>query len=553
MRKQRRRLALGLATVAAGFLIGACADLDLGPLPDNAVRPGARGIVTETGPVLVLPSAIQPTVTPPSTTTATAPATHSDDRALLISVQDALLIALEHNTGLQVQRYNPLLSRTAEEQQKAVFEPGVNGQIAAGRTGTPAGGDVGSRSAPPHTGYANSAAGNVNVQQFFPTGTTVTAGGASTYSSSEFYSDTSTRLGVTVNQALLRGAGLKVNLASLRQAQLDTKISQYELRAVAESLVAQVEQTYWDYALAVRQIEIFQNSLKVAQQQLDQTNELIRVGKFAENERAAAESEVALRRVNLINAKANLETTRLTMLQLINPGKTDFWDREVTLKERPFIPQGTIEEVQAHVDVALARRPDLNQARLQIKRGDLQIIKTKNGLLPQMNLFVNLGKTGYSRAFGGTIPALNGPDYDALVGMQFDISPLNTAARASYRQSVLSKEQLMESLDNLTQLAQVDVRSAFIDVNRLRAQITATTATRVAQEATYHAEAEKFRVGKSTALLVAQTQRDLVQAQILEVQAIAGFLKSLVTLYQQDGSLLERRGIQAPGAMTALK
>ncbi|MEI8197582.1 MAG: TolC family protein, partial [Phycisphaerae bacterium] len=371
-----------------------------------------------------------------------------------------------------------------------------------------------------------------------------------TYSSNDAYSDTSTRLDVTVNQALLRGAGLNVNLATLRQAQLDTKISQYELRAVAESLVAQVELTYWDYALAQRQIEIYQTSLEVAQQQLDQTNELIRVGRIAENERAAAEAEVALRRENLINVKATLETTRLTLLQLLNPGKTNQWERDVTLKEKPFIPQGALEAVQAHVEVALARRPDLNQAKLHIQRGDLQIIKTKNGLLPQMNLFVTLGKTGYSRAFGGTIPALNGPDYDALVGMQFDISPLNTAARAAHRQSVLTKEQAQESLENLTLLAQVDVRSAYIEVNRLREQITATAATRTAQEATYRAEKEKFRVGKSTALLVATAQRDLVQAQINEVQAVTGFLKSLIALYHVEGSLLERRGIEAPGAQT---
>ena len=54
-------------------------------------------------------------------------------------------------------------------------------------------------------------------------------------------------------------------------------------------------------------------------------------------------------------------------------------------------------------------------------------------------------------------------------------------------------------------------------------------------------------MGKSTSFLVAQAQRDLLVSRIAEVRALAGYLKELVDLYRQDGSLLERRGIAAPG------
>jgi outer membrane protein TolC len=54
-------------------------------------------------------------------------------------------------------------------------------------------------------------------------------------------------------------------------------------------------------------------------------------------------------------------------------------------------------------------------------------------------------------------------------------------------------------------------------------------------------------VGKSTSFLVAQAQRDLLISRIAEVQALANYIKALINLYQKDGSLLERRGIAAPG------
>jgi len=119
-----------------------------------------------------------------------------------------------------------------------------------------------------------------------------------------------TRKGLSVTQALLNGAGLDVNLADLRQARISSRESAYELRGFAETLVSQVEQTYWDYALAERQIDIYIESLKLAQMQKGDTEEMIRIGYLPESELAAAQAEIALREEGLINARSTLEKTR---------------------------------------------------------------------------------------------------------------------------------------------------------------------------------------------------------------------------------------------------
>ena len=49
------------------------------------------------------------------------------------------------------------------------------------------------------------------------------------------------------------------------------------------------------------------------------------------------------------------------------------------------------------------------------------------------------------------------------------------------------------------------------------------------------------------ALLVARAQRDFVTSQITEIEAAITYLKALIELYRLEGSLLERRGITAPG------
>ncbi|NIS59484.1 MAG: TolC family protein [Proteobacteria bacterium] len=462
-----------------------------------------------------------------------------------VTIENAILLALENNRSLRVERINPSIQQTFEEEERAVFDPGISGGLFGSRERSE------TRSAT--TGEfsdttSNETAVDLGISQFFSTGTEVGVD----LSTERAWSDRerevhATRAGLTVTQALLRGIGPEANLANLRQAQLDTLASQYELRGFAESLVALVEETSWDYILAERQIEIVTVSLELAEQQLRETEERIKIGTVAEIERAAAQAEIALRRVNLINARNALATTRLRLLRLLNPPGPKLWDREIILRDRPVVPEVIMDEVESHVDVALRMRPDLNQARLEVQRGDLEIIKTKNGLLPVLDLFITLGKTGYADSFGDSVTDIDGKGYDISGGIGLAYPLRNREAKASHRRAILDRTQAVEAVDNLAQLVQVDVRAAYIEVQRAKEQVAATTASRKLEEEKLRAETEKFRVGRSTTLLVAGAQRDLVISQIAEVRAVADYLKALVNLYRLEGSLLERRGISAPG------
>jgi outer membrane protein TolC len=388
---------------------------------------------------------------------------------------------------------------------------------------------------------------DVEISKHMPSGTDISASLSTSRGWGDLYSDShATGIDVSITQALLAGRDPRANLASLRQAKLDVETSLYELRGFAESLVAQVETTYWDYALAKRQIEIYTGSLKLAEQQLSETQERVNVGKLAETELAAARAQVALRKEDLINARSQLEKIRLQLLRLLSPPGKTLWDREIILKNEPAVPDVKLTGVEEHVKVALLMRSDLNQARLSLRRGELEVVKTKNGLLPRLDLFITLGKTGYAESFYGSVDGFNRGSYNYSAGVSFEFPLGNRAAKARHRQAVLSRQQARESIENLQQLVQVDVRSAYIEVNRAKEQVSATAATRKLQEETLRTETEKFRVGKSTTFLVAQAQRDLVASQVSEVQAIVTYLKALVELFRLEGSLLERRGIEAP-------
>jgi len=478
-------------------------------------------------------------------TSAVAPIVLPTSGPLKVSVEEAILTTLERNQELRVQRLGPRLSRTGIEMERAAFDPTLTGNLSYSRGRTERDSDVTGKSI--GTTSKRTDAG-VGVSEFLPTGTNVAVDLSANRSWATGAGDQNTAgVGLSVTQALLRGFGLGVNLASLRQAQLDSSVSEYELRGYAEMLVARVEETYWDYALAQRQIEIFTDSLKIAQQQLGEVEERIKIGKLAEIERAAAQAEVALREEALINARSTLATTRLQMLRLLNAPGANLWNRDVVLQDQPSSVDVQLDDVESHVQIGLRMRPDQNQARLGIQRGDLELVKTRNGLLPRMDLFITLGRTGYADSFGGSVRSSDGHGYDGTIGVNFEYPLLNRAARARHERATVSLDQQQEALRNMEQLAQLDIRSAYIEVTRLKEQIVATAATRRLQEETVRSEIEKFRVGKSTTLLVARAQRDLLSARIDEIRAVMSHLKALVELYRLEGSLLERRGILAPG------
>ncbi len=454
-----------------------------------------------------------------------------------ISIENAVLMALENNRALQVQRFEPGIRRTFIDQERALFDPVLSGEITAGRERFDGPGYVDTR-----TGTTTGA--EASISGLLPTGTRLEAeASADRLDREELEKLYESRLGMTVTQAIMQGRGIAVNMASIRQATLDTRMSEYELVGFTQSLVAEVETTYWEYVLARQQVEIVEQSMALAEQQLEETRQRVRVGGIAETEMAAARAEVALRKEALINANSRVDSLKTRLIRLVDPKQYGSSDREIFPESRPEVPPDPLETLSTHIDTAMHIRPDILQAEIMIKRGDLEIVKTRNGLLPRMDLFVRLGKTGYADSFSGAVKDVDGDSYDVLGGIRASIPVSRLDAGARHRRALLSRQQREMAFENLKDLVCEDVELAYIDVRRSLQQVHATETTRRFQEEKLRAETAKFRVGKSTALLVAQAQRDLLESQVSEVEAITNYLKARIHFYLMEGSLLQRRGI----------
>lgn len=453
--------------------------------------------------------------------------------SLTITVDDAVILALRNNRALITEKLNPQIRDTYVSQEKSAFDPGMEGQISIAED-REIDGDVESRT--------KSTLGKILVSEALPLGTSFEMGmtvNRTRDASPEYTTETT----LTATQSLLQGFGYNVNRVMIRQAEIDSAISEFELRGFAESLISEVEDIYWDYVLAQNQVRIVEESLNLVQQEMDETKQRILVGTLAETELVAVEAEHALQLEALINACSNVDILRVKLLRLIHPELMIHTGSTITALSEPTVPPSPLEPLENHLELAFRLRPDLNQAMLQRQKGDIELIKTRNGLLPKLDLFIQLGRTGYADSFHDSIQT--GPDRtDSVeVGLTFDASLLNRSARSRQHRALLTQQQLRISLINMKDLVRQDVELAYIDVKRTRQQVDATAGTSRLQKEKLRVETAKFHAGKTTAYFVAQAHRDLLGSEVEEVRAIVNYLKACNHLYLMEGSLLERRGI----------
>jgi len=471
----------------------------------------------------------------------------AENGTIALSLEQAVFFSLQQNPELRVERYAPLIAGTFEKIERGRFDPELFSRLQYSEETA----NETSRS----TEERFSVEGDdiqaiAGLRQQYPSGTSVEASlGYGRSRSNRTPEQQDVRLGLSITQSLLRGYGAAANLVAVRQAQLETQASFYEFRGFVEALLAEVETAYWRYVLAMEGIAILEQSLGIAKKQLEEVEGQIEVGVIPRNVAAAAKAEVARRDQALLEGRSRLVERRLRLLRLLNVKDTTHFNVDITPTSQPRMATTPLGDLDERIELALLLRPDLNEAKLRQRSENLEIVRTRNGLLPKLDLFIDLGKTGYAETFRSAWSNIDEENYDLLVGMELSSSLGNRVAESKDLEARASRDQAKAAVENLINIIQLDVRLAANETERTRQQIAASAVTRKLEELTLKAEQERFSVGDTTSIMVVQAQRDLLASQLAEVEAIVAYRIAQVNLFLAEGSLLERRGIQLGNAL----
>jgi outer membrane protein TolC len=371
------------------------------------------------------------------------------DGKLMLSLQDAVELALENNLDIAVQRYYPWVADASILKAKAgapgYGTPGANFSSSTANLNSPSydpqfnsGVSITDNSVPVNnpfisgTGTAQLTALKSHSTQFtnqylqnFETGTNVTVNWNNTRSSSTstanfFNPAVQSTLSIGFSQSLLNGFGRTVNTRNLRIAKNNRRIADWAFALQAITDITNTITAYWELVYAQANVKVEEQAVTVSEKLYNDNKKQLGVGTMAPLDVTRAESELATDRQNLIVAQTVQLQDEQILLNAISkdPLAPNLLHVEIITTDQPKQPE-LIEAAsfEDSIKEAFAKRPDLQEQVLNMKNGDIDVEATRKALLPTATLsgqYTSLGLAGNSPIKGAAILASSGiPIVDA--------------------------------------------------------------------------------------------------------------------------------------------
>ena len=479
-----------------------------------------------------------------------AGAVRAQERPLLeLSLDEAVRRAMDNNLDIKVESYNPLSSAENVRSAQGYYDPLLTAYL-----------DKNSRTTPQSNAFSGGDKVETDGSTWnFGLGQAVSTGGSYSLTFNNNKTDTNSifttfnpsygsNLTLSARQPLLQNFRLDAPRRQVLVSKKNREISDVQFRQTVVNVLATVKAQYYELIFAIDNLDAARKSLSLAQKLLDENQIKVRVGTMAPLDVVQAQSEVAGREEGVIVAENDLRETEDTLKRSIFPGNDPaMWDLRIVPTDRPTADAYTV-NVEEATRKALEGRTDVQVARKNLERSDIDIKYAKSQLLPQLDLVGAYGGTGIGGTqlirdgFGGdiidTVPGgygdatsqVFGRDFpNWRIGFEVSYAIPNRSAKAQNAQARLAKEQALVSFQRLEMNVVSEVRTAARAVETNQKRVESSRAARVLQEQRLDAEEKKFAAGMSTNFFVTQAQRDLANAQVNEVRALADYRRSLVT------------------------
>jgi outer membrane protein len=196
------------------------------------------------------------------------------------------------------------------------FDPVLNGTLSFERTEALQNFTLVSGGVP--VASQNTTIGDLSYQQGFSPGTLLSVGFnnsrvASNNPGNRFNPSINSSFTARVTQHVLQGFGPSLNTRLIRQAKNTKKITEEAFRSQVIATVSQIENIYWNLVNAFEDFKVKERSLALAQKTLSDSQKQVEIGTLAPLDVVRAESTVASAEQDLIVSKTNLELQQLTV------------------------------------------------------------------------------------------------------------------------------------------------------------------------------------------------------------------------------------------------
>jgi len=508
-----------------------------------------------------------------------------------LTLRDAMTMALENNRDIEVERLNVQMNEFDLRGAQGFYDPNLATTLYYDHRAIPATSIFAS-------GKTDNVIGSATFTQRTPwQGSSITGFFDNNRATTDnpFVSlnpQYTTNLSFTFTQPILRNRTIDSGRRQIRIAKKRLDISDSQFRQRAIEIIAQVQRAYWDLVFARRDQEIKQESVDLANTQLEHNERLVEAGTLAKSDIISARVELERRKDEAeaaVDAIQRAENALKALMAQVGDG--EIWQSELVPVEQPQIEPGASLPLEDALRLAAQNRPEMEQYRL---RGELNKIDSeylRNQTKPQVDFFVTYGAAGlagplrvtenpinasnailYGRinqlsALAGLPPlpiANTGGTPDSLIGgygqslanlfkndfrswrfgLNINLPLRNRTAEANLGRSLAEGKQVEAQRQKTEQLIEVEVRNALQAVETARKRVDAAKNSRDNAELQYQSEQRKFDAGQSTNFFVLDRQNALSSARGRELRALTDYTKAVAELQRALSTTLSSNNVE---------
>lgn len=362
-----------------------------------------------------------------------------------------------------------------------------------------------------------------------------------------------TYLVLDFTQPLLKDMGIDINTTSLQIARTRQQQAALGYLSRAQQLAAEIELAYLDLVQADEEYRYAILARDLAQELLDGNQRKFNAGLVPVTEVNEARSAKAGREENMLLTEQQVTLARNQLLELIEQGEAQLpqsWQADL-----PEVTDDKSPDLVNALATGLKKRPDLQQARLEIESRKIALVYADNQRLPRLDLEASLGVNGLSGNGDNTkydgdwhrsaSRALEQDGTSWYAGLRFSVPLQNRTAKAQYRDAAAQDKQSIYRLRRAEISAETTIRSAHavLDLGEERLEVAKRYADLA--QTTLDQETRRLQEGLSNTFRVLTFQNALVDAKIREVSAKTDYYRAQTSLYEAMGTNLERYNIVA--------
>lgn len=488
---------------------------------------------------------------------------HVVNGQLVLSLDDAIRLAFENNTDIRVDESSLRNAENNIHRSFQFFDPLFFSSFSDQRVKSPsstqlAGAPVlNTLSQNTQFGYSQNFSPGTNFQTSF------NASKFSTNSSFSFLNPSfSTFWQFQAAQPLLRNFGRFPNRAPILIAQRNLRQSRSSFHAQVSNILLQVITQYWNAVLARDNLVVQKKAYEEAQQSYDHDKKALSLGALPPLDIYRSESQVASRRLSVIQAEYALKQAEENFRQIIGANRSpDIGALDLNLTEdaAPHAAMITT-DIAAALSTAFANRPEVDADQQQLAADEISVRLAHNNLRPDLRLSGlystnGLGGNQFSTATppvliapGGLGDSLNQlfnfnfPTYGATLTLSLPIK--NHGAEADLADALVDRNRDQYRQERTRQVITLEVTNAVHQVEESKLSVEAAKVAVDLAEKTLQAEQRKYTLGNSTVFFVLDAQTQLAQAEFSQVQAQTGYQSAVAALDFATGELLEHHQIQ---------